>query len=98
VRDLASSRPYDLGLAVEAFSDFRYEALEARIDGDLDAALAIALHVRGTNPAFQDGRPVELNLNLEAQLADLVRAGRASYRVPEVVEERLRAFSEGASK
>jgi hypothetical protein len=24
-----------------------------------------------------------------------VRAGRASYRVPAVVEERLRAFSEG---
>jgi hypothetical protein len=98
VRSLAASRPYDLGLAVEAFSDFRYEALEARVDGDLDAALAIGLHVRGVNPGFQGGRPVELNLNLEARLADLVRAGRASYRVPAVVEERLRAFSEGASK
>lgn len=98
VRGLAASRPYDLGMAVEAFSDFRYETLEARLDGDLDAALTVALHVRGANPGFQDGRPVELNLNLEARLADLVRAGRASYRVPAVVEERLRAFSEGASK
>jgi len=95
VRSLAASRPYDLGLAIGAFSDFRYEALEARIDGDLAGALAIGLHVRGANPGFQDGRPVELDLNLEAHLADLVRAGRASYRVPEVVEERLRAFSEG---
>lgn len=95
VRGLAESRPYDLGLAVEAFSDFRYEALEARIDGELDAALTVGLHVRGVNPDFQDGRPVELNLNLEAHLADLVRAGQASYRVPAVVEERLRAFSEG---
>lgn len=92
---MAAARPYDLGLAVEAFSDFRYEQLEARVDGTLDAALTIALDVRGANPGFQNGRPVELHLNLEARLADLVRAGRASYRVPEAVEERLRAFSEG---
>jgi hypothetical protein len=93
-RALAESRPYDLGLAISAFEDFRYEALDARLDGDLRGETRIALHVRGVNPAFQDGRPVELNLNLEARPADLVRAGLASYRVPEVVEERLRAFSE----
>lgn len=98
VRDLATSRPYDLGLAIQAFSDFRYEALEARIDGDLAGALTVGLHVRGANPAFQDGRPVELDLTLEAHLADLVRAGQASYRVPAVVEERLRAFSEGRAQ
>ncbi|MEB2346262.1 MAG: YdbH domain-containing protein [Deltaproteobacteria bacterium] len=95
VRQLAASRPYDLGLAIEAFSDFRYETLEARIDGDLAGTLTVDLHVRGANPAFQDGRPVELDLTLEARLADLVRAGQASYRVPAAVEERLRAFSEG---
>jgi hypothetical protein len=97
VRSLAAARSHDLGLAVQAFSDFRYEALEARLDGALDAEFVVALHARGANPAFQGGRPVELNLHLEARLADLVRAGRASYRVPAAVEERLRAVSEGAS-
>jgi hypothetical protein len=96
VRAMAASRPMDLGLAVEAFSDFRFEVLEARLDGDLDAAMKIGLHVKGTNPDFQDGRPVELNLNLEARLADLVRVGVSAYRVPREIEERLRAFSEGA--
>ena len=81
-----------------AFSDFRFEALDARLDGELDGEVRVGLHVRGANPGFQDGRPVELNLNLEARLADLVRAGRASYRVPEVVEERLRAYSEEATR
>jgi hypothetical protein len=94
-RALAASRPNDLGLAVDAFSDFQYEILEARLDGELQGEMKIGLHVRGVNPGFQDGRPVELNLNLEARLADLVRAGAASYRVPTVVEERLKAFSEG---
>lgn len=93
---MAASRPGDLGLAVAAFSDFRFDELEARLDGDLTGELAVALHVRGVNPGFQDGRPVELNLNLEARLADLVRAGQASYRVPEAVQEHLRAYSEDA--
>ena len=60
--------------------------------------MKIGLHVRGENPGFQDGRPVELNLNLDARLADLVRAGAASYRVPTVVEERLKAFTEGGKR
>lgn len=96
VRAMAASRPMDLGLAVEAFEDFRFEVLEARLDGDLDGAMKVGLHVMGTNPEFQHGRPVELNLNLEAHITDLVRAGVASYRVPQVIEERLRAFSKGA--
>jgi hypothetical protein len=96
VRSLSASRPEDLGLAVDAFSDFRYELLEARVAGDLDGALAIGLHVRGSNPAFQKGRGVELNLKLEAHLLDLVRAGVAAYRVPERIEERVRERSEGA--
>ncbi len=96
VAALAASRPGDLGLATAAFSDFHFDELEARLDGDLAGELAVALHVRGVNPGFQDGRPVELNLNLEARLADLVRAGQASYRVPEAVQERLRAYSEDA--
>ncbi|RIL04463.1 MAG: hypothetical protein DCC71_13975 [Proteobacteria bacterium] len=95
VRSLAESRPADLGLAVEAFEDFHYEVLEARVDGDLAGEMVIGLRVRGVNPDFQDGRPVDLNLNLEAHVADLVRAGASSYRVPQVIEERLRAFSEG---
>jgi hypothetical protein len=97
-RALGAARPNDLGLALGAFSDFHYEILEARLDGELQGEMKIGLHVRGENPEFQDGRPVELNLNLEARLADLVRAGAASYRVPTVVEERLKAFTEGGKR
>ena len=93
-RALAKSRPHDLGIAVAAFSDFRYETLEASVDGDLRGELRVGLHVRGASPNFQAGQPIELNLNLESRLADLVREGIAVYRVPDVVEERLRDFSE----
>lgn len=96
VRKLATSRPQDLGVAIEAFSDFRYELLEARVDGELTGALVIGLSVRGANPSFENGRAVSLDLNLDAHLADLVRAGAESYRVPEQIEERVRERSGGA--
>jgi hypothetical protein len=95
---LADSRPNDLGLALSALSDFRYEKLEAALDGDLAGDMKIAVQLRGANPEFQDGRPVELNLNLEARLADLVRSGLASYRVPEAIEERLRGSAGGRER
>lgn len=98
VRALAESRPNDVGLAVAALADFHYQELEARVDGDIRGDLHIALHVRGANPALQSGQPIELNLNLDARLLDLVRAGVAAYRVPAVVEERLREFSEEEKK
>jgi len=97
-RALAASRPNDLGIALDALSDFHYEILEARLDGELQGEMKIGLHVRGVNPGFQNGRPVELNLNLEARLADLVRDAAGAYRVPDVIEERLRAFSAGETK
>ena len=95
VRELAVSRPADLGIAIQAFSDFRYELLEATVTGDVAGALAIGLHVRGVNPGFENGRLIELTLNLESHLADLVRAGTAAYRVPERVEQRIREKAEG---
>jgi hypothetical protein len=93
-RALAASRPDDLGLALAAFSNFRYERLEARLDGDLGGELRVGLHVRGANPELEGGRPIELNLSLAAPLASLVRSGTETYRVPDAIEERLRAFSE----
>jgi hypothetical protein len=91
-RALAASRPGDLGIAVAALSDLRYQRLEARLDGDLRGEMQIGLHVSGANPSFRGGQPIELNLNLEARLADLVRTARAAYRVPQAIEDELRAF------
>ena len=93
VAGFAASRPNDLGLAVTVLSDFHYDELEAKIDGLLAGELNVGLHLRGANPGFHDGYPIELNLALDAEIADIVRSSQAAYRVPRVVEERLREFS-----
>ena len=77
-----------------ALEDFRYETLVLGLDGDTRGDMTVTVALRGSNPNFQEGRPVEFNLNVEARLADLVRAGQLSTRVPEAVEERIRAVTE----
>jgi hypothetical protein len=96
VEAAAANQPSSLGLALGALSDFIWETLELELDGDAQGEMDIGVHLRGSNPEFQRGRSVELNVNLEARLSDLVQAGLASYRVPEAIEERLRAFAEDA--
>jgi hypothetical protein len=90
----ASSRPNDLGLAVTALSDFRYDELEAKVDGEVQGELLVSLHLRGANPAVHGGHPIELNLSLDAEVADVVRSGRAAYRVPKGLEKRLRELQQ----
>ena len=62
------------------------------MDGDTRGEVEVAVHLGGSNPNYQGGRRVEFNLNVEARLADLLRAGLAAYRVPEVIEKRLEEF------
>jgi hypothetical protein len=86
----------DRGHGVEqllgALDDFHYDALEIRVDGDTRGEVEVAVHLGGFNPNFRRGRRVEFNLNIEARLADLVRAGLFAYRVPEVILKRLEEF------
>ncbi len=89
---VARQQASSLGVAVQALSDLRWEVLELGLDGDTSESMQIQLRISGSNPEFQGGHPVQFNLNLEARLADLVRAGIESYRVPRTIEERLREF------
>jgi hypothetical protein len=76
--------------------DFHYERLEIEIDGSATEAVVIKIHFAGVNPDYQDGHPVEFNLSVDARLSDLLRTGMRIYRMPEKIEERLRAFAERA--
>jgi len=79
---------------VRILRDFRYEALEVRLTGDLGGTAHVRLHLAGANPDYRDGHPVELNLDLEVDLGDLLRAQALSREVPEQIEEHLRRREE----
>ena len=82
----------NVSLLLQALENFHYEALRITLDGRTDAAIDIGLHVRGANPGLYDGYPIEFNLNLEGELANILRSGLATYQIPERIQEQMRGF------
>ena len=87
-----ASQGYGIEQLLGALDDFHYDVLEIIVDGDTRGEVEVAVHLGGFNPNFQRGRRVEFNLNVEARLADLLRAGLVAYRVPEVILKKLEEF------
>ncbi len=85
------TRP-EILLALSALEDFRYEELRITLDGDVNQKVTAGLFIRGANPNLQSGRTVEFNVKVEAPMSALLRSSLASYRLPEVVERKLREF------
>jgi Dicarboxylate transport len=82
----------NVSLLLQALENFRYEALRITLDGRTDAEMDIGLHVEGANPDLYDGYPIEFNLDLEGELANILRSGLASYQIPERIRERMQGF------
>ena len=87
-----ANQGYGLEQLLGALDDFHYDVLEIVVDGDTRGEVNVAIQLGGFNPNFQRGRRIELNLNVEARLADLLRAGLVAYRVPEAILKRLEGF------
>jgi Dicarboxylate transport len=79
-------------LLLQALENFHYEALRITLDGRTDAEMAIGLHVQGANPELYGGHPVEFNLDLQGELANILRSGLASSQIPERIREQMQGF------
>jgi len=83
---------FDVTLA--ALENFHYDELIATVNGDTAGPVNVSVRLIGKNPDRFEDRPVDFTLNLEAHLVDLLRKVTAVYRIPEVIERRLREMSE----
>jgi hypothetical protein len=72
----------------EALSNFLYMQLLSSISMSPDGKSVITIQLKGTNPDFQGGRAVELNLNVEQNLLDLLRSLSISSNVEEIISEK----------
>jgi hypothetical protein len=83
-----------VSLALSALTNFQYEALRLTVDRQAGGEMTVAMHIRGKNPDFYDGYPVEFNLNVSGALDRVLRQGLAGYRIPAAIEERLQEFGQ----
>ena len=79
-------------LMFAALENFEYERLRITLDRKADGDTVVGLHLRGANPSFYDGYPVEFNINISGELDTMLQRGLESYRIPDVIAERLREF------
>jgi hypothetical protein len=83
-----------VSLAMSALTNFQYQQLRLRVDRQAGGEMVVGMHIRGNNPDFYDGYPVELNLNVSGALDRVLRQSLAGYRIPETIEQQLKEFAQ----
>ncbi len=76
-------------LVLRALRDFRYETLRLGLDGDVEEGVEAVLELRGSNPAVENGRPIELTVNLSGAVGEILRGMLLPSRVADRVRDRV---------
>lgn len=78
-----------IGFAFQALEDFHYDTLEANVALATDGALKLGVKLQGFNPAVEQGRAIQFNLNLNESLPALLQSLRAADNITNSVEQRF---------
>lgn len=73
-------------IVVDALSNFHYQVMNVRGDYKTTGDLDLQVQLEGSNPEWQAGQPVHLNLNLQENIPALLR----SLQLSGEISERLR--------
>ena len=73
--------------AVDALRALDYEVLELRADGNIAGEIVLGLKLLGRNPQVLAGQPFEFNINLTAELAQLIRNVRSSASSTVIIDQ-----------
>lgn len=76
-------------LALDALTDFNFELLDLTLNYQPDGETEIRARLKGHNPDWQQGRPVDLNLNIEENLLDLLRTLQLTGQVTDSIDRRF---------
>ena len=79
-----------LDFALLALKNFDYSLLEAQVDYAESGDLQLAVHLQGSNPEVEAGRPIHYNLNINENIPVLLRSLRLQDQVVRQVERRVR--------
>lgn len=73
-------------------TSFEYEQLKMTLDGDLSKNQKIALQLKGKNPMFYNGRPVNFNLNVEGPLQSILKYNPGGSQIPDNIKKQLEEY------
>jgi len=70
---MASKNPA-IKLALDILQDFQYHHLSSDVTYHPDGKLLLGLHIKGKNPTYDGGRPVELNIQVQENILTLLKS------------------------
>ena len=88
LRDMAANNP-NLEQLAAALDDFHYRVLASDVAYDEQGVLLLGLRLEGSNPAFQQGRQVNLNIQLEEDIPALLTSLQLSGQVSDIIRKRI---------
>ena len=85
---MAASNP-GMKVMLQALDDFHYSVLASEVSYDTNGKLLLALTLKGSNPALEKGRPINLTINLEEDLPALMTSLQLSSQISDKIKQRV---------
>ncbi len=79
-----------LSMALEALSDFRYKQLTIGVTYHADGTALLDTRLKGKNPGWNNGRAVNLGVNVEENLPKLIQTLQITDQLTESLKKRYR--------
>ncbi len=79
-------------LVFSALEDFHFTVLASEISYDTSGKLLLALNLRGANPALQQGRAINLNINLEEDLPAMITSLQLTNKLNDTITKRVQQY------
>lgn len=77
-----------LAMALGALENFNYDLLEVGVDYQTDGTAHLKTRLKGHNPDWNRGHPVDFTINIEENIPDLIRTLQFADRLTEKLEQR----------
>lgn len=88
VQSMAAANP-NLKLAVQAFSNYRYQKLDVGVNYAENGDLTLVVAMAGRNPDWNAGQPINLNINLAENIPMLLRSLRSGDDIGTQFQKRI---------
>ncbi|GAB2926066.1 intermembrane phospholipid transport YdbH family protein [Rheinheimera gaetbuli] len=76
-------------VVLNALDDFHYSVLSSNVNYDTSGKLLLALNLQGQNPALEQGRAINLNINLEEDIPALITSLQLSSQISDKIKQRV---------
>jgi hypothetical protein len=84
----------NVDMALRALSNFQYSDLTLTVSRESAGDTVALMQVKGRNPDFYGGYPVEFNLNISGKLDQILDRSLAGYRIPDNIRKSLGDFGQ----